>query len=166
MTARAVAEKVGIRSVLADVLPEEKRSKIRELQEKGHRVAMIGDGINDAPALMQSDIGIAIGTGTDITIESAGVVLIHDFLQGVIDAYEIAEESFKKTKQNLSIAFGLNGIGLALATTGILHPIFAMLAMILSVSGVLINSFGVTLIKNAYIDFTFNPENADHSKIE
>jgi len=161
ITARAVAEKVGIESVLADVLPDEKRSKIRELQDEGHRVAMIGDGINDAPALMQSDIGIAIGTGTDITIESADIVLIHDFLQGVIDAYDIAEESFKKTKQNLSIAFGLNGIGVALATTGLLHPISAMLAMIVSVSTVLINSFGVRLIRNEDIDFTFNPEHTD-----
>jgi len=158
-TAQAVAEEVGIERVMADVLPDEKREEIGRLQDDGeritgsrtsserrsdgsHRVAMVGDGINDAPALTQADIGIAIGAGTDIAIESADIVLMGERLGGVMDAYEIGEESYRKTRQNLATAFAFNGIGVAAATTGLVHPVFAMLAMVLSVSAVLANSFG------------------------
>ena len=148
-TARAVADEVGIdlENVRAEVLPEDKREEIRRLQAGGERVAMVGDGINDAPALMQADVGIAIGAGTDIAIESADVVLMGDRLGGVIDAYEIGASSYRKTRQNLAAAFAFNGVGVAAATTGLVHPVFAMIAMVLSVSAVLLNSFGGQLLK-------------------
>jgi len=139
-TAEAVAREVGIDRAMADVLPEEKRAEIASLQGDGHRVAMVGDGINDAPALTQADIGIAIGVGTDIAIESADIVLLGERLRGVVDAHEIGEESYRKTRQNLLAAFSFNGIGVAAATTGLVHPVFAMIAMVLSVSAVLANS--------------------------
>ncbi|TKX60509.1 MULTISPECIES: heavy metal translocating P-type ATPase [Halorubrum] len=155
-TANAVAEEVGIDRVMADVLPDEKREEIGRLQEAGHRVAMVGDGINDAPALTQADIGIAIGAGTDIAIESADIVLMGDRLGGVMDAYEIGNESYRKTRQNLATAFAFNGIGVAAATTGLVHPVFAMLAMVLSVSAVLANSFAGQLLSGDGVNTEFS----------
>ena len=140
-TARAVAAQVGIEEVYAQVLPQDKAGKVRELQRRGFRVAMVGDGINDAPALMQADVGVAIGAGTDIAIESSDVILVGERLAGFVDAYEIARRSFRKTVQNLALAFSFNGIGVPLATTGWVHPVWAMIAMAASVSAVLINSF-------------------------
>ncbi|MBI4336315.1 MAG: cation-translocating P-type ATPase [Chloroflexi bacterium] len=141
-TARAVACQVGIEQVLAEVLPEQKASEVRKLQGQGHRVAMVGDGINDAPALMQADVGIAIGAGTDIAIESADVVLVGERLDAVVDAYHIARGSFTKTVQNVALAFAFNGIGVPAAVTGFVHPVWAMVAMAASISVVLANSFG------------------------
>jgi P-type E1-E2 ATPase len=146
-TAEAVATEVGIDRVMADVLPDEKRDEIGRLQDSGHRVAMVGDGINDAPALTQADVGVAIGAGTDIAIESADVVLMGDRLGGVMDAYEIGRESYRKTRQNLIAAFSFNGVGVTAATTGLVHPVFAMIAMVLSVSAVLANSFAGQLLR-------------------
>ncbi|MFB6220345.1 MAG: heavy metal translocating P-type ATPase [Halolamina sp.] len=154
-TAVAVAAEVGIDRVLADVLPDEKREEIGRLQNEGHRVAMVGDGINDAPALTQADIGIAIGAGTDIAIESADVVLMGDRLGGVLDAYEIGTESYRTTRQNLVAAFSFNGIGVAAATTGLVHPVFAMIAMVLSVSAVLANSFAGQLLSGEGVNTDF-----------
>jgi Cu+-exporting ATPase len=154
-TANTVADEVGIDRVMADVLPDEKREEIGRLQEAGHRVAMVGDGINDAPALTQADIGIAIGAGTDIAIESADIVLMGDRLGGVMDAYEIGKESYRKTRQNLATAFAFNGIGVAAATTGLVHPVFAMLAMVLSVSAVLANSFAGQLLSGEGVNTEF-----------
>jgi len=142
-TARAVAERVGITEVRAQVLPDRKAERVRELQADGHRVAMVGDGINDAPALMQADVGIAIGAGTDIAIESSDVILVGERLSAVVDAWEIARDSYARTRQNLTIAFAFNGIGIPAATTGLVHPVWAMAAMVASVSMVLLNSFGV-----------------------
>ena len=147
-TARAVARAVGIEEYRAEVLPQQKAETVRSLQQRGYRVLMVGDGINDAPALMQADVGIAIGTGTDIAIESADIVIVGDRLNAVVDAYEIGRESYRKTVQNLVLAFSFNGIGVPLATTGLIHPVWAMLAMIASVSTVLANSFGGRLIKS------------------
>lgn len=145
-TARAVAEQVGIDKVMAGVLPDEKAKQVRRLQREGNRVAMVGDGINDGPALMQADVGIAIGAGTDIAIESADIVLIGDRLHGIVDAVHIGRSSYKKTVQNLSLAFSFNGIGVPLAVTGIVHPVWAMIAMVASVTTVLVNSFGGRLL--------------------
>ena len=140
-TARTVAEAVGIERVFANVLPTEKAGKVRELQAGGRRVLMVGDGINDAPALMQADVGVAMGAGTDIAIESADVILVGDRLGAVVDAIELGQSSYAKTKANVAIAFGFNGLGIPLAAAGVLHPIWAMFAMLASVTAVLANSF-------------------------
>jgi len=140
-TARAVAAQVGIEEIRAQVLPQDKAARVRELQGQGTRVAMVGDGINDAPALMQADVGIAIGAGTDIAIESADVVLVGDRLSAVVDAYHIARRTYGKTVQNLALAFAFNGIGVPLAATGLVSPVWAMAAMAASVTAVLANSF-------------------------
>ncbi|MEE8305440.1 MAG: cation-translocating P-type ATPase, partial [Candidatus Tectomicrobia bacterium] len=118
-TARAIAAQVGISEVMAEVLPDQKAEKVRESQRQGYRVAMVGDGINDAPALMQADVGIAIGAGTDIAIESADIVLVGENLGGVVDSYYIAKSSYRKTVQNVSLAFAFNGIGVPAAVTGL-----------------------------------------------
>ncbi len=153
-TARAVADQVGIREIRAQVLPDEKAAHVRELQHAGHRVAMVGDGINDAPALMQADIGIAIGAGTDIAIESSDVILVGDRLSAVIDAWEVGRGSYRRTKQNLAIAFLFNGIGVPAASTGLVHPVWAMAAMATSVTMVLLNSFGLRVFsRSAYRRF-------------
>jgi heavy metal translocating P-type ATPase len=145
-TARAVAQQVGITEVYAQVLPQDKAAKVRALQEQGYRVAMVGDGINDAPALMQADVGVAIGAGTDIAIESSDIIIVGDRLNAVVDAYHIGRSSFRKTVQNLILAFSFNGIGVPAAVTGLVHPIWAMVAMVASVSTVLLNSFGGRLL--------------------
>ncbi|MFQ5798689.1 MAG: heavy metal translocating P-type ATPase [Bacteroidota bacterium] len=145
-TAHAVARQVGIEKVMAELMPDEKAAQVRALQAEGYRVAMVGDGINDAPALMQADVGIAIGAGTDIAIESADVVLVGERLSAIVDAYHIGRTSYKKTVQNLVLAFTFNGIGVPLAITGFVHPVWAMIAMAASVSTVLLNSFGGRLI--------------------
>lgn len=148
-TAQAVAERVGITDYRAEVLPQDKAAAVREMQKQGYRVAMVGDGINDAPALMQADVGIAIGAGTDIAIESADVVLIGERLGGVVDAYHIGKTSYRKTVQNITLAFAFNGIGVPLAATGLIHPVWAMVAMVASVSTVLTNSFAGRLLPTA-----------------
>jgi heavy metal translocating P-type ATPase len=146
MTAKAVASQVGIEEIHAQVLTQDKAAKVRELQRQGFRVAMVGDGINDAPALMQADVGVAIGAGTDIAIESSDVILVGERLTAFVDAYHIAKTSFRKTVQNLALAFSFNGIGVPLATTGLVHPVWAMIAMVASVSAVLLNSFAGRLL--------------------
>lgn len=145
-TAEAVAGQVGIKRVMAGVLPEEKAAEVRRLQAEGSRVAMVGDGINDAPALMQADVGMAIGAGTDIAIEAADVVLMGGRLGAVVDTFHIGRRSYRKTVQNLALAFSFNGIGVPAAVTGLVHPVWAMIAMVASVSSVLLNSFGGRLL--------------------
>jgi len=138
--ARHFAHEAGIEEVHAQVLPGEKATLIRKLQEAGARVAMVGDGINDAPALMQADVGIAFGTGADISIESADVIILNKRLGAVLDAYEISRYSYRKMVQNVTLAFLFNGIGLPLAATGLLYPIWSMVAMAASVTSIFINS--------------------------
>jgi P-type Cu+ transporter len=145
-TATAVASQVDIEEVHAEVLPREKAAKIRDLQSGGIRVMMVGDGINDAPALTQADIGIAIGAGTDIAIESADIVIMNERLSSVMDAHQIGVSSYRKTRQNLALAFSFNGIGVTAAVTGLVSPVWAMIAMISSVTAVLANSFGGQLL--------------------
>ena len=145
-TARAIAQELGIEEVEARAQPDEKADRIHALQDESRRVAMVGDGINDAPALTQADVGVAIGAGTDIAIESADVILIGERLGALVDAFEIGANSYRKTKQNLALAFSFNGIGVPLATTGWVDPVWAMVAMAASVSAVLLNSFGGRLL--------------------
>lgn len=140
-TARAVAQAVGIREVRADTLPDEKAVEIRKLQQGGHRVMMVGDGINDAPALSQADVGVALGAGTDIAIEAADVVIMGEHLTTVAEAISIGRNSYRKTAQNIALAFSFNGVGIPLAISGLIGPSWAMLAMVTSVSVVLANSF-------------------------
>lgn len=157
-TAEAVAAEVGIEQVLAEVLPDDKADEVRRLQEGDRRVAMVGDGINDAPALTQSDVGFAIGAGTDIAIESADIVIMSVRLGAVMDAHEIGVRSYRKTKQNLAIAFAFNGIGVPAAATGFVHPIWAMVAMLASVTAVLANSFAGRLLARARGDDEPDPD--------
>jgi heavy metal translocating P-type ATPase len=146
-TAETLAGKLGIRRMHAEALPAEKADYIRDLQSKGLRVAMVGDGINDAPALMQADVGIAFDAGTDIAIESADAVVMNHALTAIPALLDIGRKSYAKTAQNLAIAFAFNGIGIPIAATGILQPVWAMAAMVASVTAVLANSFGGHLVK-------------------
>jgi Cu+-exporting ATPase len=133
------ARAAGIGEVHARVLPAEKATMIRKLQE-GTRVAMVGDGINDAPALMQADVGIAFGSGADIAIESADVIILNKRLGAVLDAYAISRYSYRKIVQNVSLAFLFNGLGIPAAATGLVYPIWGMVAMAASVTAIFINS--------------------------
>jgi Cu+-exporting ATPase len=137
--ARRVASALSIEDVHAGVLPDAKAELVRKLQESG-RVAMIGDGINDAPALMQADVGIAMGAGTDIAIESSDIIVVGNRLESLLIALDISSRSYRKTRQNVLLAFLFNGIGVPLATTGFVYPVWAMIAMIASVSSVFANS--------------------------
>ena len=143
--ARVIAGKLGIDAVHAGVLPGGKADIVRQLQARGP-VAMVGDGINDAPALMQADVGIAIGAGTDIAIESADIVLVGHRLGAVVEAFSIGRLSYRKTVQNLTLAFAFNGVGVPLAVTGLIHPVWAMIAMAASITAVLTNSFAGRLL--------------------
>jgi Cu+-exporting ATPase len=139
-TAQAIAEKVGIREVYAEVLPDQKSDKINELKASGHVVAMIGDGINDAPALVNADLGIAIGTGTDVAIESADFTLVKGNLNDVSSAIKLSRRTIRTIKQNLFWAFIYNTIGIPLAAFGLLNPMIGALAMSLSSVSVISNS--------------------------
>lgn len=125
-TAKAVAERLGIDEIRADVLPEDKARIIRELQAKGRRVAMAGDGVNDAPALAQADVGIAMGTGADVAIESAGFTLVKGNLDGIVRARKLALATMRNIRQNLFFALIYNGAGVPIAA-GILYPFFGIL---------------------------------------
>ena len=137
--AERVAAELGIEEVHAGALPKEKADVVRTLQRQG-RVAMVGDGINDAPPLMQADVGVAMGAGTDIAIESADIVIVGNRLGSLLRAREISRYSYRKTKQNVTLAFLFNGIGIPLATTGLVYPVWAMVAMALSVTTIFVNS--------------------------
>ncbi len=125
-TAKAVAAKLGIDEVVADVLPDQKADVVKRLQSQGHIVAMAGDGINDAPALAQAQVGIAMGTGTDVAMESAGVTLVKGDLRGIVRARRLSNATMRNIRQNLFFAFIYNVIGVPVAA-GILYPVFGML---------------------------------------
>jgi Cu+-exporting ATPase len=136
-----VGRSVGIDDMRAGFLPGQKAEIVRQLQAEGYgRVAMVGDGINDAPALMQADVGVAMGSGTDIAIESSDIIIVSNRLMSVLVARDISRRSYRKTRQNVVLAFLFNGIGVPLATTGLIYPVWAMVAMALSVTSIFVNS--------------------------
>ncbi|MBW3575731.1 MAG: heavy metal translocating P-type ATPase, partial [Actinobacteria bacterium] len=140
--ARRVAGQLGIDEVHGGVLPEDKAEIVRRLQQEGNTVAMVGDGINDAPALMQANVGVAMGGGTDIAMESADIIIVGNEVASVLRAREISRRSYRTTRQNVSLAFLFNGIGIPAAATGLVYPVWAMVAMAASVTTIFINSIG------------------------
>jgi heavy metal translocating P-type ATPase len=138
-TARRIAGELNIQTIYAEVLPQKKAQVIGDLQRHG-TVAMVGDGINDAPALMQANVGIAMGSGTDIAIESADIIVTGGRLGSILDARQISRFSYRKMLQNVLLAVLFNGIGIPLAATGLIYPIWAMAAMAISVTAIFFNS--------------------------
>lgn len=153
-TASAIANAVGIDEVIAEVLPDGKLLKIKELQAGGRIVAMVGDGVNDAPALAQADVGIAMGTGTDVAIETAGITLLHGDIAKLVKAIRLSKMTMRGIRQNLFWAFAYNIVGIPLAAGAFypifgwtLSPIFAGAAMALSSVSVVSNSLRLTTKK-------------------
>jgi P-type Cu+ transporter len=146
-TANAVAKQVGITNIIAGVLPAEKAKKVEELSKQGKIVAMVGDGINDAPALAAADVGIAMGTGADVAIEAADIALMKPTMLGVVNAIRLSKATMRKIRQNLFWAFFYNLIGILFAAFGIVSPIIAGTAMSLSSVTVLSNSLLLRRLK-------------------
>jgi heavy metal translocating P-type ATPase len=146
-TARAVAAQAGIDEVIAGTLPADKAAVIARLQARGHQVAMVGDGVNDSPALAAADLGLALGSGTDVAIGAADLVLLRDDLQTVPDAIMLARATFRTIRRNLAWAFGYNAAALPLAALGLLNPVIASVAMTLSSAFVVASSLRLQRIR-------------------
>ncbi|MGM0461881.1 MAG: HAD-IC family P-type ATPase, partial [Fibrobacterota bacterium] len=142
-TARAMAEKLGIDRVIANVLPDGKVAEIKRLQESYGTVAMVGDGINDAPALKQANVGIAIGSGTDIAIEAADITLVRGDVTAVVSALKLSRATFRKIRENYFWAWIYNGVAVPAAFFGLLHPMIGAGAMAISSLTVVLNSLGL-----------------------
>jgi Cu+-exporting ATPase len=140
VTAEAVGRRLGIDEVIAEVLPQDKREVVRRLQQEGRIVAVAGDGINDAPALAQAQVGIAMGTGTDVAMESAGVTLVHGDLRAIARARRLSRATLRGIRQNLFLAFVYNAVCVPVAALGLLNPVWAAVAMSLSSLSVVGNS--------------------------
>jgi P-type Cu+ transporter len=146
-TAEAVARRVGIDEVMAEVLPEQKQAKVQQLKAEGRRVAMAGDGINDAPALAAADVGIAMGTGTDVAMESAAVTLVKGDLGGIVRARHLSRAVMRNIRQNLFFAFVFNAAGVPIAA-GVLYPWFQILLSPI-IAGAAMAFSSVTVIGNS-----------------
>lgn len=161
-TAEAIARQLGITDVMAEVLPHEKEAVIRRLQEEGRKVAVIGDGINDAPALIRADVGIAIGAGTDIAIESADIILMRNNLLDAVTALRLSKAVIRNIKQNLLWAFFYNALGIPLAA-GIFYPIYGWtLSPMFAAAAMSLSS--ITVVGNALRLKRFKPENRDEAQ--
>lgn len=172
-TAAAIGQQIGIEHVVADVLPQEKELKVRKIQDQGHKVAMIGDGINDAPALVRADVGIAIGAGTDVALESADIVLIKNDLLDAATAVSLSKSVIRNIKQNLFWAFFYNIIGIPLAA-GVLYPalglklnpMFAAAAMSLSSVCVVTNALRLRRFKSPFSSAQSIQSNSDENSVK
>ena len=145
-TARAVAKRVGIEKVIAQVLPQDKEAEIRRIQESGKKVGMVGDGINDAPALMRAYVGVAIGAASDVTIESADIVLMRGDLTDAVQAIRLSKAVIRNIKQNLFWAFFYNSLGIPLAA-GVFYPVFHWMLPPMSAAAMSLSS--VCVVTNA-----------------
>ena len=158
-TAQAIADQAGIKNVIAEVLPQDKEKEIKKLQALGKIVAMIGDGINDAPALAQADLGIAMGTGTDVAMETGGIVIIRNDLHAIIEAIDLSQATMGKIKQNMFFALFYNVIGIPIAAR-----VFAGIGIILKpeLAGLAMSISSISVVSNSLLLYRFKADKKDY----